>query len=186
MRGAQWVEGVKGSAVAFDGHSGEVAVPLEAPFNTLRSFSLCAWVKLKSLSQPGSGRTIVNKGPESPVQHLWWWIGYPPSTPLVLEMGNEKHRWGTSFGTGKLEWELGRWYHVAVTFERKGETCTVHHYRDGKLVGTAEKQDDLHSGDFDLRVGTYGGLHWMDGAIDEVKFFDTALTEPEVAREAAR
>ena len=161
-------------------------VPLDETFHGLRRFTLCAWVKLNSLSEQGNGRTILNKGPEAPVQHFWWWIGYPPDYSLFLELGNENHRWGTSFVTGPLTWELGRWYHVAVTFENVDGTCTVRHYRDGELVGTVQKQDDLHSGDYDLRIGSYGGLHWMDGAIDEVKFFDTVLTPEEIAAEARR
>jgi len=183
--GATWTQGVKGMALAFDGHS-EAVVMLDEPFHHLDSFTLSAWVKLDSLSKPGNGRTILNKGPEAPVQHFWWWIGYPPDYPLILELGNEKHRWGTSFSSPPLQWELGRWYHVAVTFERRGNTCIVHHYRDGVLVGKSEKEDDLHSGSYDLRIGSYGGLHWMEGAIDEVRFYDTVLSPEQVAAEAAR
>lgn len=181
--GATWTEGKHGQALAFNGRS-EAPIIADEPFHNLKSFSLCAWVKLNSLSQPGNGRTIINKGPESPVQHFWWWIGYPPGYQLTLEMGNEKHQWGTSFTSGPLEWELGRWYNVAVTCRRDGDKVIVCHYRDGKLLAQEEKQDDLQSGSYDLRLGSYGGLHFMDGAIDDVKFYNVALTAEQVAAEA--
>ncbi|MCE5237782.1 LamG domain-containing protein [bacterium] len=184
VRTATWTTGKQGSALAFDGRSSEAVIIADEPFHKLKSFSLCAWVKLNSLSQPGNGRTIVNKGPESPVQHFWWWIGYPPNYQLTLEMGNEKHQWGTSFATGALQWETGRWYHLAVTCQRDGDRVIVCHYRDGKLLARSEKQDDLHSGAYDLRLGSYGGLHFMDGVIDEIRLFSTTLTAEQVAAEA--
>ena len=143
-------------------------------------------MKLTGLPVQGNGNTIVNKGPESPVQHFWWWIGYPPSYPLVLEMGSEAHRWGASFGTGALEWELGRWYHVAAAFESTEGSSTVTHYRDGQVVGTATREEAFHSGNHDHRIGTYGGLHWMDGCIDEVRLWDQALSPEQIRAEYER
>jgi len=186
IRDAAWGEGKVASCVEFDGQQGQVLIPAEYSYHNLKQFSLSAWVKLNSLPVQGNGHTIVNKGPEAPVQHFWWWIGYPPSHPLVLEVGNQEHRWGTSFNTGRLEWTLDRWYHVAVVFQCDGHKSTVEHYRDGRLVGSSTKDEAFHSGNHDLRIGTYGGLHWMDGSIDEVKLWDRPLTAEEVLTEYKR
>ena len=97
------------------------------------------------------------------MQHFWWWIGYPPSHPLILEMGDENHQWGVSFGTGSLEWTLERWYHVVVVLQCNGTESTVTHYRDGRPVGSSARDGEFHSGSYDLRIGSYGGPHWMDG-----------------------
>lgn len=185
VHGAKWTAGKFNSGLEFDGRRAEAIIPVDEPFHNLKNFSLCAWIKLKSQSEKGKGRTIVNKGPEMPVQHFWWWIGYPPEYALILEMGNEKYQWGTSFATGALQWELGRFYHVAVTCERQGNKVVVCHYRDGQLVGRSEKEEELHSGSYDLRIGSYGGLHFMDGIIDEIKFFNVALTPEQIAQEAS-
>ena len=105
----------------------------------------------------GNGNTIVNKGPEAPVQHFWWWIGYPPDYALVLEMGSEAHQWGAGFGSGALQWELGRWYHVAAVFDSDGAKSTVTHYRDGEVVGAATRDEAFHCGAYDIKIGDYGG-----------------------------
>jgi len=99
MREATWAEGKVGGCLQFDGHSGSVTIPAEYSYHNLRHFTLSAWVKLTGLPVPGNGHTIVNKGPEAPVQHFWWWIGYPPNYPLILEMGSEAHQWGAGFGS---------------------------------------------------------------------------------------
>ncbi|MGQ9730344.1 MAG: LamG domain-containing protein [Candidatus Zipacnadales bacterium] len=183
LRDCRWAEGRVGHCLQFDGKSGEVLIPAEFSFHNLTQFTLSAWVKLTGLPVQGNGNTLVNKGPESPVQHFWWWIGYPPSYSLVLEMGSEAHRWGASFSSDPLDWELGRWYHVAVVFESaEGSSKTVH-YRDGQMVGTVTREEAFNSGSYDIRLGTYGGLHWMDGYIDEVKFWDRALSAEEIRLE---
>ena len=186
IRDAAWSEGKLGSCLEFDGKRGRVLIPAEYSYHNLRQFSLSAWVKLTSMPERGNGRTIVNKGPEAPVQHFWWWIGYPPSYPLILEMGSPAHQHGAGFGTGPLEWKLGRWYHVAVVFECDGQKTAATHYRDGELVGSTVRNEAFHCGSHDLKIGTYGGLHWMGGSIDEVKMWDRALTVDEVQAEYRR
>lgn len=186
MRGCTWADGKLGSCLQFDGTSGEVIIPGEYAYHNIRTFSLCAWVKLDSLPVKGNGHTIVNKGPEAPVQHFWWWIGYPPDYRLILEMGAKGYKWGAWFESKPLNWELGRWYHVAVTFECDGRKSAVAHYRDGEVVGTFTRDEAFHSGGYDLKIGTYGNLHWMDGCIDEVKMWDRALTGQEIRAEYER
>jgi len=186
MRQATWAEGRIGGCLQFDGRSGSVLIPAEYSYHNLRHFTLSGWVKLSGLPVQGNGNTIVNKGPEAPVQHFWWWIGYPPDYALVLEMGSEAHQWGAGFGSGALQWELGRWYHVAAVFDSDGAKSTVTHYRDGEVVGTATRDEAFHCGAYDIKIGDYGGMHWMDGCIDEVKMWDRTLSADEVRAEYAR
>jgi len=186
MRGCNWAEGKLGSCLQFDGESGQVIIPVEYSYHNLKTFTISAWVRLDSLPVKGNGHTIVNKGPEAPVQHFWWWIGYPPDYRLNLEMGAKGYKWGAGFESKPLEWQLGRWYHVAVTFECDGKKSTVTHYRDGDAVGTFTREEAFHSGGYDLKIGTYGTLHWMDGCIDEVKMWDRALRAAEIRAEYER
>ena len=44
----------------------------------------------------------------------------------------------------------------------------------------------FHSGDHDLLLGAYGGLHFLNGALDEVKIWDRPLTADEIPNEARR
>jgi hypothetical protein len=183
LRDAQWSDGKVGKCLMFDGKRGQVLIPAEYSYHNLRQFTLSAWVKLAGMPVQRNGHSIVNKGPEAPVQHFWWWIGYPPNHALILEMGSEAHRWGAGFSSQPLEWELGKWYHLASAFDCDGAKSTVTHYRDGEVVGAATRDEVFHSGSSDLKIGTYGGLHWMHGCIDEVKLWDRVLTAAEVRAE---
>ena len=89
---------------------------------------------------------------------------YPPDYPLILELGNERHQYGRSLHSPALKWELGRWYHVAVVFRSDRHESTATHYRDGQALGTQTAGEPFHSGDHDLLLGAYGGLHFLNGA----------------------
>ncbi|MGD9518605.1 MAG: LamG domain-containing protein [Armatimonadota bacterium] len=184
ISGCKWAQGRLGKCLEFDGQQSCVVVRHNYTLDGLTEFTLSAWGKLRRLPEPGHGATIINKGPEAPVQHFWWWIGYPPSYPLILEMGNEKHQWGTSFTSQPLEWELGRWYHVAAAYKWDGKQAVCRLYRDGKLVGEATKDEELHSGDYDVVVGSYleAGFHRLNGFLDDVRIYDVALGEEEIER----
>jgi hypothetical protein len=184
----KWARGVRGTCLDFDGEKSHVRIRHNYSLDGLREFTLSAWVNLRRLPEQGHGASVVNKGPEAPVQHFWWWIGYPPSYSLILEMGNEKYQWGTSFASKPLEWELGRWYHVAVTYRWDGKNATARLYRDGELVGEQTKDEEFHAGDYDIIIGSYSStnIHGLDGFIDEVKIYDTALEDDAIKRLATR
>jgi len=182
VNNCQWAQGKRGKCLEFMGKGSCVRVPHTWCLDGLRQFTLAAWVKLRARPERGHGGTLINKGPESPVQHLWWWIGYPPTHRLVLEMGNEKHKYGTSFTSQSLKWELGRWYHVAVTYHWDGQQAMARLYRDGELVGEGTKNEELHSGSYDLLIGAYNtsGSHGLQGWLDDVRIYDRALSDDEV------
>lgn len=186
LRGGRWTAGVKGGALAFDGRDGGVSVTGAESLHGLTQFTLSAWVRLDALPERGNGATLIDKGPEAPVEHFWWWIGYPPEHRLTLELGNAKHAYGRSASSPALKWELGHWYHVAVVFQNDGAKSTVTHYRDGQSVAKHRLEEPFHSGDHDLRLGDYGGRHCLNGALDEVKIWDRALSDEEIGKEAGR
>ncbi|MBC7288499.1 MAG: LamG domain-containing protein, partial [Armatimonadetes bacterium] len=185
---AKWAEGAHGKCLEFDGQRSRLSIRHSWTVDGLREFTISAWVKLRSLPERGHGFTILGKGPEAPVQHVWLWIGYPPSYSIILEMGNEKYQYGTSFASGALQWELGRWYHVAVTYKWDGEKAVARIYRDGELIAENAKSEELHSGSYPLSIGAYNNsaAHVMDGFIDDVRLYSRALTEQEIASLAQR
>lgn len=187
LHGCAWAEGVRGKCLEFTGAGSHVRVPHNYGLDGLREFTLSAWVKLRALPEQGNGGSLINKGPEAPVQHFWWWIGYPPNYALVLEMGSENHKYGSSFASTPLEWELGRWYHVAVTYRWDGKQGVARFYRDGTLVGEQTKDEEFHAGDYDVILGSYHApdIHWLQGWLDEVSIYDTALSAEEVKTLAA-
>jgi hypothetical protein len=186
LRSGHWVAGVRGKALALREPNDGVLVAGCDGLHDMPQFTLSAWVRLDELPQRGNGGTLINKGPEAPVQHFWWWIGYPPSYALTLELGSPEHAYGKSASSKALEWKLGQWYHVAAVIRCDGKQTTISQYRDGQLLRTQTFSEAFHAGNHDLKLGTYGGTHTLHGALDEVKIWDRALTPNEIHQEATR
>ncbi|WP_461487209.1 LamG domain-containing protein, partial [Pedobacter sp.] len=68
------------------------------------------------------------------------------------------------------------WYHFSVSYD--GTTTKI--YRNGVLLGSLAKNwNTLNNNDiFKLGIGT-GGEKWFNGAIDDLKIFDRAITDTE-------
>jgi hypothetical protein len=186
LRSGRWVDGVSNKALAFSQRTDGVSVTGCDGLHDMSEFTLAAWVRLDKLPVAGNGGTLINKGPETPVQHCWWWIGYPPSYALTLELGSPAHAYGQSFGSKTLAWDTGRWYHVAATVHCDGQQTTVTHFRDGQLLRAKALPEAFHAGNHELRIGTYGGGHTLQGSLDEVKIWDRVLTADELRRESQR
>lgn len=82
-------------------------------------------------------------------------------------------RWidtGTNLGTG--------WHYIAMTLNSSG---TPSFYRDGSLVGTyAGAGTQAPNGDI-IRIGGRGG-RFVTGSIDDVRFYNRALTVSEISQ----
>jgi len=73
---------------------------------------------------------------------------------------------------------------VAAVFSGRKGVSAARLYRDGALIAEDRKDDAFDSGACDLRIGSYGGGHALNGVIDEVKLFNQALSLDEIRREA--
>ena len=73
-----------------------------------------------------------------------------------------------------------------MTCTSRGGKTTVCHYRDGQQQSSRTSDDDFHSGPHDVQLGSYGAMHTLRGALDEVKIWDRVLSASEIRREAER
>jgi len=155
--------------------------------HNLTEFTLSAWVRLDALPTKGNGATLINKGPEEPVQHFWWWIGYPPAYELTLELGDESNPMGRQFPAvthsngNSASGITSPWFSNATAAE-----APFTHYRDDTVVGTETINGAFDSGTYDVQLGTYSNLHGLNGALQEVKIWDRALHAEELQQDRAK
>jgi len=106
-------------------------------------------------------------------------LNSPPSFRYIFEDTNGT-RW-RGRDTGSLAW--GVWHHVAATYS--AFTTDIKIYADGELKGTETNDGfDLaaHGGD-NLTIGERSlGPSYLEGKLDEIMVYDTALTHEEVVQ----
>ena len=160
-----WVQGKFGGGLELSGSGQYVGTSNNSLLNNTKAFTVEAWINPDSLGQKMIlGNTVNN---------------------FVFDLRNgislyvrDASGWGTSAQSGAGTIVTGEWQHVAGVFD--GSTIKV--YINGVLKATTSRPTTLVSGDFGLKIGTYGaGGGWLyDGRIDEVRFYNYARTQKQI------
>jgi hypothetical protein len=171
--GLKWVDGRKGKALLFNGKD-YVVVKNYAALNSPQ-YTFAAWTKLKKTDDH---HYIAWKGgPEFPeaknARRYDLWTDTDGTVNGIVhdeKEGEERFSGGPSVADD-------RWHHVALTYDGKEITL----YIDGKKEGGAAPSAPLARSENDLWIGARPGDVAATGIIDEVRYYDRALTAAEVA-----
>ena len=164
------------NALSFDGSSQSyVSIPSSSALTTSQ-FTVEAWVKIGS-SWYYDG--IIDKGRQ--VVNNWWIL----TTSMAPEVGQAK---GVIFGVftsaGNIEiicpWGDNNWHHVAMSFDG----TTLRAYIDGTL--TATNSGGVYTPvTSSVRIGSrLETVSWnqpLNGMVDEVRIWDTALSSSTIS-----
>ncbi len=174
LRDAKRAPGIDGNALVCAG--GCVEVPFRQSLSPSTGLTLECWVKTDTANQQNT-----------------WFIN------RVLQGGTSSgYRMGVldghpCFEVPLTEWShhlkasqplpLGRWVHVAGTFD--GKVMRV--YVDGAEQGAMERPGPVNANNFGLRLGNYDIKHasFFSGLLDEVRLYDRALTPDEIKARVA-
>ncbi|GGP52533.1 LamG-like jellyroll fold domain-containing protein [Saccharothrix coeruleofusca] len=167
---AGWTPGVSGSALKFDG-DGDFAQTQAPVVDTTGSYTVSAWVTLDEL--PGNYASAVSQD------------GRRAENPFYLQYGHGAFAFSLPGGNRaryEVTPELNRWYHLVGV--RDDATGTTRLFVDGKQVATAQGgPEQVSTGPLAIGRAKYAGqdTDFWSGAVDEVRVFDRALSESEVA-----
>ena len=172
MGDPQWTDGYFGGGLEFDQAGDEVNVSFHEDLNQ-ETFTICAWANVDPES--GGHRAVISGRDEPPVS------GYI----IYAEPGNKWQFW-TGIGnawapiTGPAI-NLGEWDHVAGTYADGKQKF----YVNGELVGEVNSQPTLNTKqEFLIGAGANERAnheYLFKGIIDEVRVYNRALSEAEVA-----
>lgn len=177
MGDPQWTnDGKFGGAFEFDQVGDEVNVPFHEDLNQ-ETFTICAWANV----EPGSGghRAVVSSRDE------------PPTAGYIIYAEPDNNIW--QFWTGNAapppSWtsvqgpavNLGEWDHVAGVYADGKQKF----YVNGELVGETDSDPNFNSEqEFLIGAGANERAvheYLFKGLIDEVRLYDRALDENEIA-----
>ncbi|MDN5358449.1 MAG: hypothetical protein PWP76_292 [Candidatus Diapherotrites archaeon] len=174
INGPQWVKGVKGAALQFDGVDDYVRVD---DFNTVlnkEAITIAAWVysdkntgtnyHITSMFNgwsPGQSCFALWSDPSNGYYIMWRIQGTSSPSPSASYRDNIYHKW----------------VYVTATYSKQDGMLKL--YVDGKLVDTESFNEDISDCPQPLFIGR--GSYW-GGMIDEVRIYDRALTDEEVQK----
>ncbi len=162
-----WVPGVGGSALDFDGTDDYVDTG-KSLLNNLPEFTLALWVNAENYTSNRIGL-----------------VGQNDCIEFGFNGGGDLRCWNTAVGgnvTFAYPHSYPSWHHVAAV----GTTAGMMLYIDGELVvGPGNTPGaDYGSSTFTVKIGG-GGIYddtgnWFLGQIDDVRIYNHALTEQEL------
>ncbi len=167
INNAQWTTGVNGGALKFNGSNSFVLIPNADNLNPVNQITLMAWAK----TEENKTAKIAEKGD---------WDGHN-----ILQ--DKWNGWTAKIRTADnksrtINWQngipvYGEWYHIAMTYD--GVNFKL--YVNGQLTNSKKIVGRLHVNNRNFVIGSNGGTQkFFNGAIDDVRIFDKALTQTEI------
>ncbi|THB63203.1 MAG: LamG domain-containing protein [Desulfovibrio sp.] len=166
------VSGFPGGALRFNGEDDVVEVPDQQLFNA-QTLTITAWIRPDHSSQ---WARIVDKYDH--VNESGYAFHLNHDTYVSFEFWSQD---GEHYSvTSATPISMGQWIYVAVTYD--GSMLRL--YQDGELVDDNQAQGPIRHSTRNLSIGNgFDGYHsWpYAGTIDEVRFYDRALSQSEIA-----
>ncbi len=167
ISGATWIAGHSGTALLLNGTSQFVAVPASTDFDKKKggSFSITAWVNrvgtfshdmVLAISYGTSAATYSLEAQSDTLMNYWDGV--------------------THVATSTAPFVVGEWHHMAVVIDTG---ILARAYFDGVQVGSGAADDTARTCTAVL-IGSSNYGDFFPGALDNVRFYDRALTTAEI------
>jgi concanavalin A-like lectin/glucanase superfamily protein len=178
--GVSWVAGVSGSALSFDGGTGQVKVSDNTMLEPATTVTISAWVK--HAGSPGDYSYVAAKGANGCIAASYGLYSGPGGGLQFYVSQQRGSVYARSPDAGQRVWD-GNWHLVVGTYDGS----TIRLYVDGAQVssGTPWKGalEYLLPDSNDFYIGNYPGCadHAFLGAVDNVMVWNRALSAADVA-----
>ncbi len=185
---SNWVSGgsaKRGScALNFGGTDDYISTAIETnfDFDSTQPFTISAWVKPANAA---SSMTIVNKTTTDTAARGFSLIG--SSGLLQMSISNNAQSAIHIRKRATAAWRANAWVHVMGVYTGSGAASGMTLYMDGSAISTTTTADALAGNtilnDVNLRIGldADGTSAPLNGALDDVRIYNRALTTAEVA-----
>ncbi len=185
-----YVAGVTGSGLRFDGYTTSVTIPArEAPSVGTDGFTVDAWVALNTY--PWNWVPVIDQERE---EQEGFSFGIDAFGHVGLH-ASINGQWKTVTSTEQLP--LKKWAHITGSYESNQGSCVLKVYIDGQPEGQLEVQGALTPADTDILMGrirratlpfpeaaihpSYPIWYSLDGILGNVEMFNRALSASEIA-----
>jgi hypothetical protein len=174
--GGTWTDGYLNSALSFDGVNDQVSVPDSPALRPTTAFSIAFW--LKKNSEAAGYVRLAGKGATGP-RNFGVWDDTGASGYILFQYFNTTGGYPQIYSSTSLS--LGRWYHVACTWD--GSIGRI--YIDGQLDNSGSMSGTPLTSADPVTLGYAGWNSPLPGLLDEVCLYNRALSPNEVSLLAA-
>lgn len=169
----KWVDGKYGTALEFDGVSSYVEVPDSDFLDITENLTWTAWFK-PSVTIDSSNAGAVRLMSKNNAYFLLFNYQQVGNLGFLIKTGGANFVVHSTTNT----WNAGEWYHVAGTYDIK----ELKIYINGKLENKVEHAGTIDVTDLTLWIGADDLPNYFPGAIDDVRIYNSVLTEAEVLK----
>ena len=167
----QWVDGIFGKALNFDGND-HVAIAHSSAFD-LSQLTIELWIKTPSdFGGDGYRALVVKQGADR--DYNFYARSYLDGT-RTTHLHFSSARWGSSITLLPEPYDPNTWHHVAITVDSTG---LEKYYSDGVFLEQHQRDPAVADNDYPLWIGKADNL-W-NGTIDEVRIYNHALPSAEI------
>jgi len=171
VNGASWVDGKYGKALSFDGVNDYVEVKDSNSLDITGNITIAAWVY--PLNVTGETGYILNKGPGN--AGIWLQVSYGGYVKFAARNSADTGWVYLTDDTTPLS--TNNWHHVAAIYDRS----YIRIYVNGREVKNKAISDQLLTYTQPLEIGRRIACPYcFNGAIDEVRIYNKALSSDEV------
>src|SRR5659263_406517 len=161
MNGPVWITGKIGKALKFDGTNDYAFKTSANDIPSASPFSIVLWVN----------KGVSNKWSDFIRKEGSWAVQINPTNNVNLEITGKQDT------ISNIVVPANVWTHIGVTFEG----TTVKFYKNGVLSGTKIQTNKPNAGLNTINIGGYTPWRtYLNGALDEVKIYNRALTASEI------
>jgi hypothetical protein len=181
MNGPQWVDGVSGKALGFDGSDDYVSIQDSSSLDIKDQISVEFWMKPAAdlpYPYPGRAMDIFNKG-DAYVGEIHLETTDPHYGEIEFALPGPPHK---IIYSKTNVWASAKWYHLAFTYD--GSNMRV--YVNGVLDNTLAATGNIVTSGFPMSLGSYclGTFSFFEGALDELAIYDYARSSEQILEDA--
>jgi hypothetical protein len=174
---ATWVQGNSGSGLKFSGATNSyVTIPDSSSLDLSKGMTVEAWANPSSLSSPGANWCAVvakeHRNSSNDISYALYaanGTGTPPAGHILV--GSQDYG-----AQGKSVLALNTWTFLATTYDG----TTLKTYVNGTQVGSKTIKGSITTTGDPLRIGGDWSSEMFTGVIDEVRVYNTALTQTQI------
>ncbi|MBN1973989.1 MAG: discoidin domain-containing protein, partial [Sedimentisphaerales bacterium] len=179
-----WAAGKLGGALRFDGNGDYVNCGNNSVFNPTGSFSIAFWANITQWTTAWA-EAFLGKGGDN--DRGGWCVRRGSGTSLCFTVAGVNSGTGGWFGNAAPA--QNEWIHIACVYDQAGGTAAI--YINGVLDSSFTVSGNAATNNAPLLLGTRGntagtgpdtwGSSYYGGMLDDVRFYNHALSAVEVA-----